>query len=241
MIFLMLGNSGIGKLTFQAYLLYCLIQGRDFLSLPLKPEVIIRHISGKQPTFEVYLMRSGNVYTTTDLSVSAENKARGKILRLYEPETDERPPPTTENVLTLSTLSLYPRRVKEVKKQSAISLYMPVWTKPELVALGRHYHRRLADSVVKYDDESVTKRFERYGGIIRFVLPSSKVKEAETFVSRNGTFSSTSNQLVLINDQIRERVHITDDVSVFLVHLFVLDNIFTDIGYKFPSSQVRDE
>jgi hypothetical protein len=151
-------------------------------------------------------MRSGNVYTATDLTVTAENKAHGKILRLYEPKTDESPPPTTDNVLTLSTLSLYPPRVKEVKKESTISLYMPVWTKPELVALGRYYHRRLADSEVKYDDETVAKRFERYGGIIRFVLPSSQVKEEEVEMTRVKAFSSSSNQLTLINDQILEQV-----------------------------------
>jgi hypothetical protein len=72
-------------------------------------------------------------------------------------------------------------------------------------------------------------------------LPSSKDKEKETFVRRNDAFSSSSNQLTLINDQIRETVDRNDNPSVFLLHLFVLDNTFTDIGYKFPSSQVRDE
>jgi hypothetical protein len=186
-------------------------------------------------------MRSGNVYMATDLTVTAQNKARGKILRLYEPEADEKPPPTTENVLTLSTLSLYPPRVKEVKKQSTRTLYMPVWTKPELVALGRYYHRRLAYSVVKYDDETVAERFEQYGGIIRFVLPSSEDKETETFDRRDKAFSSSSNQLTLINDQILEQVDRKNNPSVFLLHLFVLDNTFRRKGYKFPSSQVRDE
>jgi len=138
---LLLGNPGIGKSTFQAYVLYCLIRARDDPTLAFKPEVIIRQVSIQQPAFEVYVMRSGDVYTAKDLSVTAEYEARGKILRLYEPDTDESPPPTTKNVLTLSSLSLYPPRVKEVKKKSTRTLYMPVWTKPELVALGRYYHR----------------------------------------------------------------------------------------------------
>jgi hypothetical protein len=169
---ILLGNLGIGKSIFQAYLLYRLIQGRDDPTLPLKPEVIIRHISGKQPAFEVYVLRSGSVYTATDLSVTAQNKARfarGKILRLYEPKPDKSPPPTTVNVLTLSTLSLYPPRVKEIEKQSTQTLDMPVWTKPEFIALGRYYHRMLPQGNVKYDDESVAERFERYGAMIRCI------------------------------------------------------------------------
>ena len=176
---LLLGNQGIGKSTFQAYLLYRLINGRNDPSLAIKPEVIIRHISGSEKCYEVYILGSGKVYTATALSLIVEERALGKILRLYEPDTDRSPPPNTGNLMTLSTLSLYSPRVKEIKKKSTATLYMPVWTKPELVALGRYYHRRLPDSEVKYDDETVARRYDQYGGIIRFVLPSSVEKEIE--------------------------------------------------------------
>ena len=77
---------------------------------------------------------------------------------------------------TLATVSPNPARYKEFCKNGGAALYMPVFTLPELLAIGKYLleNKHVPELLQpEYSSELITKRFHQFGGIFRHVLPVS--------------------------------------------------------------------
>jgi hypothetical protein len=122
------------------------------------------------------------------------------VLQCFDPETAVyffEPGKTTniepfgnENTLrisTLETVSPDTSRYKEFRKV-ATKAYMPVYTKDELLAIGRDMRSR-PDFLKKkldelYTDQGISDRFDVFNGIIRHVLPMSQIGLRNSFKER---------------------------------------------------------
>jgi len=67
------------------------------------------------------------------------------------------------------------RRYKEFVKRGATKLYMPCWTIDELQAVGAYMNSFSEKFEVDFSPKAILDRFKRFGGIFRYVLPSSKM------------------------------------------------------------------
>jgi len=202
---LLLGNSGVGKSIFQFYLLARYMNPALFEDMgsatPVKrivfgsaapPKVVIRQLPG---VFHVLFLEEG----------VAHKVASQEVLTCFDPATTLYffEPSTTKNVEplcdfhklpTLATMSPDESRYKEFCK-TAGTMYCPVYTKEELLVIGRDMRRPVrgfhSDFGDLYSDTNIRKRFDIYGGIFRFVLPRSVAAAAKHVVERNAFFQKT--------------------------------------------------
>ena len=192
---ILISNPGTGKSVFQYYLLTryanpSLFKDNDVPPPetikfgPRKggdaPKVVIRHL----PTdcMEVWFLEEQVVHVIEHIRMS--------VLKCFDPETAVyffEPGKTTgiepfgnENTLhisTLETVSPDMSRYKEFRK-IATRAYMPVFTKDELLAMGRDmrgrpdFPKKKLDKL--YTDQGINDRFDVFNGIIRHVLPKSQ-------------------------------------------------------------------
>jgi hypothetical protein len=118
------------------------------------------------------------------------NKISSTVLRCFDPETavyffepgktSNKEPFANDNILEISTLETVSpdmSRYKEFRK-IASRAYMPVFTKDELLAIGRDMRSRPDFSKMEldeiYTDQGISDRFDIFNGIIRHVLPKSQ-------------------------------------------------------------------
>ena len=194
---ILISNPGTGKSVFQYYLLAryanpSLFKDNDVPPPetiefgPRKggdaPKVVIRHL----PTecMEVWFLEEQVVHIISAANIDMT------VLQCFDPETAVyffEPGKTTniepfgnENTLkisTLETVSPDTSRYKEFRK-IATKAYMPVYTKGELLAIGRDMRSRPDFPKKKldelYTDQGISDRFDVFNGIIRHVLPKSQ-------------------------------------------------------------------
>ena len=194
---ILISNPGTGKSVFQYYLLAryanpSLFKDNDVPPPetiefgPRKggdaPKVVIRHL----PTecMEVWFLEEQVVHVISAANIDMT------VLQCFDPETAVyffEPGKTTniepfgnENTLrisTLETVSPDTSRYKEFRK-IATKAYMPVYTKGELLAIGRDMRSRPDFPKKKldelYTDQGISDRFDVFNGIIRHVLPKSQ-------------------------------------------------------------------
>ena len=87
---------------------------------------------------------------------------------LIEPEYD-----LNDDIRLFSTCSPNEVRYKEFCKNGAMKFYMPCWTLKELKLVGSH----IAENFKVKDfmgPQAIEKRYKRFGGIIRYVIPKSE-------------------------------------------------------------------
>jgi hypothetical protein len=128
------------------------------------------------------------------------NKISSTVLKCFDPEkavyffepgkTTNIEPFGNENTLeipTLETVSPDMSRYKEFRK-IASRAYMPVFTKDELLAIGRDMRSRPDFPEMEldelYTDQGISDRFDVFNGIIRHVLPSCRQSLKTAFVER---------------------------------------------------------
>jgi hypothetical protein len=205
---ILISNPGTGKSVFQYYLLARYLNPSLFKDEGVPPpkrvkfgpreggeapKVVIRHM----PTvgMEVWFLEKQVVHVVkaknVDISVlSCFDPAT--TVYFFEPgKTSGIEPLADENRLAISTLETVSpdtSRYKEFRKIAA-KAYMPVFTKKELVAIGRDMRARpdFDAELLKsgfYSDEAIQGRFDTFNGIIRHVLPSSRERLDTAFVER---------------------------------------------------------
>ena len=176
---ILVGNPGISKSWYQWYMLYRLVNeqslGPNHLGNNSSPKVIIRQTGMEAMTF--YFPQICKAYSTFDVRHCVNEFSPDKALYLFEPNTSLVEPYITAGVQTTITCSPDRRRYHEFFKREAEKYYMPCWNLPELQLVGSHIAEK-CDPEMKYlfEPEKIKERFNEFGGIFRYVLPTSKNK-----------------------------------------------------------------
>ena len=202
---LLLGNSGVGKTMFQYYLLARYMNPALFDDmgsvLPVEPilfgsaappKVVIRHLPGE---FHVlFLDECVAHYVSSQEVLKCFDPAT--TLYFFEPDvtTNVEPVRISHELPTLATVSPNEGRYKQFRNY-ATTMYCPVYTKEELLAIGRDMRQpaRCPRSNLHdlYSDNNISQRFDLYGGIFRFVLPSTVSAASQDEDNRKAFFQET--------------------------------------------------
>jgi hypothetical protein len=192
---ILISNPGTGKSVFQYYLLARYLNPSLFKDEGVPPpkrvkfgpreggeapKVVIRHMPNVG--MEVWFLEQQVVHIVKAKNVDIS------VLNCFDPETTMyffEPGETTgiepygrvNAFSTLETVSPDLSRYKEFRK-IATRAYMPVFTKDELLAMGRDmrgrpdFPKKKLDKL--YTDQGINDRFDVFNGIIRHVLPKSQ-------------------------------------------------------------------
>ncbi len=138
------------------------------------PELIIREtLSAKGSTFTFYFMKEKRAFTTKDTAVdNMEYFNPEKVWWFIEPGVTVQPLPKSEIIQLFATVSPLLIRYREICKDNADEVFMKTYTLNELLVIGKHMRPHLTSELQQiYTDEGIKVRYEKYGGIIRRVLP----------------------------------------------------------------------
>lgn len=205
---LLMSNPGTGKSVFQFYLLARYLNPSLFiesqLTGPIKfgsdvlPKVIIRQVQGTG--VEVWFLEQHLVHFIDTTKIATLLRCFDPAITLYffdpaktkgiEPFADE----SGTDMSTLATMSPDISRYKEYKK-IARTVYMPVFTEKELLAIGKDMRISIGFPQVMevlYSEGSIRSRYAMYNGIIRHVLPQDDLVVAEAKSDREFAFENIS-------------------------------------------------
>ena len=238
---LLLSNPGTGKSVFQYYLLARYLNPSQFEDVPIPrhlikfgsetaPKVVIRHIPlvGMEVWFlEQQVVHFINLSAVTEDVFDCFDPAT--TLYFFDPEKSMGIEPlASENYFfmsTLATVSPDRSRYHEYKKL-AKKVYMPLFTKEELVAIGRDMRTRpdFNSSLVNlYSDDEIRQRFETFNGIIRHVLPRNEGVLQDALVERTTAFHAI--------DAVKFFSGSIEDRSIS--HYAAIYDVFTDENGKY--------
>ena len=175
----LIGNPGVSKSWFQWYVMWRLVNHKNF-----------GHENGKSESVKVIVRQTGNdvvhfyfpfhdkVFATSAHSINVRAIVASMLrfmdpdnsLYLFEPVESLTEPVYYSNfaIRTIATCSPNPVRYKEFCKNGAVKLYMPCWTLEELKSLGSYIYKD--DKMIN----TIEDGYNRFGGIIRYVLPKSE-------------------------------------------------------------------
>lgn len=185
----LIGNPGTSKSFFHYYYLARLVKQSLFGSLPPDwlscteaPTIVVRQIGENSMT----------VYDLTENTADKIKSIDNTLLECFDPKSTLylHEPRTSlaellfygHNIPLLSTVSPDISRYKELVKNGADQVYMPVYKLSELLTIGRFLVDQGVEAKgVSYAAADIKERFARYGGIFRHVLPIefSAVRSAE--------------------------------------------------------------
>jgi len=101
-----------------------------------------------------------------------------ECLYLFEPAGDKQTEPMVLAMKTIATVSPLAKQIKEfLKAGNTWTLYMPTWSEGELLAVARYLReKREHDKSLQQlcSEDAVKARFAKYGGIYRYVLPTTE-------------------------------------------------------------------
>ena len=212
---LLLGNSGVGKSTFQYYFLARYLNPAQFQDIgaapPTRriqfgsaspPKVVIRHFPGTNQFYVLFLeecvahkVSSVEVLWCFDPATT---------LYFFEPGGTATIEPHFENLAlpTLATMSPNIAGYKQFRKDAA-TMYCPVYTKEELLAIGRDMRQARgfpSDLADVYSDANISERFDAFNGIFRYVLPQT-AEEAVSYLKEQEVYlENTRNAADLIDE-----------------------------------------
>lgn len=173
-----MGNPGVSKSWFQWYILYRLVNekeipnlGPNHLNSREPPKVIVRQVGDSKLFF--YFPLHDKVYRTSS-NFYLDDLNPNSALYLFEPDTSYVEPRTCR-LQTITTCSPDRRRYKEFCKHGGISRYMPCWNLDELQTVGAYVAAHCDESLKDfYAPEAIEERYDRFGGIFRYVIPGKK-------------------------------------------------------------------
>lgn len=132
-------------------------------------------------------------------------------------------------------------RYKEFTKNGALEAFMPCWTLEELLLAGRVLRERKKEpDGVSFSDEQIINRFNQFGGIIRYVLPSLS-GYVDLIQRRQAVAASESTQRSRILSQypdIAVRQGYTTEISHHLMQYVVDYDTFLPLRLKVASKPV---
>jgi hypothetical protein len=143
------------------------------------PKMVIRQDG--EIRLEFYLVDTRLVFTVNCFSLNWDWFDPTVVQYLYEPGQLKHEPPYLRDIKTITTVSPDPCRYKEFSKAADVdTLYFPLYSKEELVAIGTYMkdclpvnspHYAFVQS--EFTVEGIEARFRMYGGVFRRVLPGS--------------------------------------------------------------------
>jgi len=175
---IVIGNPGVSKSWFQWYILYRLVNekeipnlGPNHLNSREPPKVIVRQVGDSKLFF--YFPLCNKVYRTSS-NFYLDDLNPDSALYLVEPGTSY-VEPCTSMIQTITTSSPDRRRYKEFFKRGGVLRYMPCWNLDELQTVGAYVAARCDESLKDfYAPEAIEERYDRFGGIFRYVIPEKK-------------------------------------------------------------------
>lgn len=176
----LVGNPGIGKSVFQQYYLARVFNEKLYGPLPADyfgntalPEVVVRQIGANRT--ELYFVPERKFAVMRDspnLLLGAFEPQR--TIFLFEPGKDICEPEWYPEIPTSAYVSPNISRYKEFVKRGAEMLYNPVWDLDEILSVARVMRSEPSfpdEMRGLYEDTEVEKRFNEFGGILRYCLP----------------------------------------------------------------------
>lgn len=148
-----IGNPGVGKSFFAVYELYRAL--KDHKTVVLQSEVARM----------TYLFRPGEGIRYLPYTNVPTLSETGQTLLLYDAAMGREPQYSNicDRIVVFSSPS--DTTYRDLTKEGAISLHMPTWTWDEV-----EYCVRYVESYSSLDVALVRERFQKYGGIARFVF-----------------------------------------------------------------------
>ncbi len=197
---ILLGNPGVSKSMFQWYIIQRLVSEGRY-------ELIIRQVGDEKFTF--FFPGIDKVYEcpyNTFLLRNVITQRNYPTLYLFEPEMSLIEPFSTK-LPTIITCSPDRARYHEFLKRGGIRNYMPCWKLDELLLVGAHVAKH-CDSKLKdlFKPEAIEKRFDQFGGIFRYVIPSSKLQVVETELLQRSVFNGIRRMEVFLPGNDIEKV-----------------------------------
>jgi hypothetical protein len=145
------------------------------------PELVVRQEG--EFRLEFYLLSAKLAFTVIDSSPNWDWFDPTVVQYLYEPGPSRNEPPKLRlrEIKMITTVSPDPQRYKEFSKSADVeTLYFPLYSKEELVAIGTYMREKCPRSSrdynfvqVEFSVEAIQSRFNMYGGVFRRVLPGS--------------------------------------------------------------------
>lgn len=237
----LIGNPGTGKSYLQAYIIYHLLKD------PSKRgsiKCVIRQTAGPEGNFFLFLLEEGKVFQALPAKANAFLAAfkPDECLYLFEPARDKVTEPSMSGGMrTIATVSPLADRIKEFRKQGGIPLYMPTWEESELLAVAKYVREKRPDDkklAALYADDAVRALFKKYGGIFRYVLPTSEARAQSVAHAYKEAMASIPHDLFT-----RETVAIDSpkaNISNFYMR-YVVNETFDDYTLEFTNERVRRE
>jgi hypothetical protein len=127
---------------------------------------------------------------------------------------------------------------KEFCKNGGVKLYMPVFTLPELLSIGKYLldDRCVPEELTKeYSPKQIERRFHQFGGILRHVLPLSVSYLTRCLLDQSEAISKCDAHALLMSGNIEDT-----DVSDFIMQYIVKTDgkfPFEEYGLDFVNKQ----
>ena len=202
------GNAGTGKSYFEHYYMYRIIQAVH-RGLPLPPDpwgstaapnVVVREMGRTRPV--IFFIKELRAFTAKwknieEVLCAFENRTN---LHLIEPNQVlfDAPNPNTK-ITTFKANSMDEKYgIKEFEK-SHLCYVMPIYELWELLLVGEVFRAALNDTddrLSLFAERDIRNRFEKYNGIIRHVLPSSKAIEKDVEAKQNNAIQNCSSKVL---------------------------------------------
>ena len=242
----LIGNPGVGKSFFQFYYL-ARIMNPDLYG-PLPPDCF-----GSTDPPKIVIRQEGTASMSVfDIANRKADKIQGypitvfdcfdpkTTLYLMEPETSVKEPHIASmSVPTLVTASPLLARYKEFCKNGGVKLFMPVFTLPELLAIGQFLvsiERVPEDLLKEYTPDAISERFGIFGGILRHVLPLSLDYLVESLAARKDAIEN-SDAHALLSSYTLDKEKISHHIMQYSVDT-IGPNRFTSFTLDFVSPSV---
>ena len=234
------GNPGISKSWFHWYVLYHMVKEND-----CKFKLIVRQVADRLMAF--IFPQCGKVFYTINVKLGLallEHDIRQDLaLLLIEPEAAFTEP-LFSGVQTILMCSPDRRHYKEFYKHGAVKQYMPVWKLDELQLVAGHIRENASDEFLKraLTSEEIEKRYNRFGGIFRYVIPYSEaalnsVEREQESVLANAKAVDT----FIRGDEIEKRDDNKENSSHFLLQYNVNEKTFTNVRMMIASEFVKEK
>ena len=244
----LVGNPGIGKSTFQYYYLARILNPKLFGELPpdcfgntAPPKFVLREVANVLYLYDINRQEAWKIMNYDHDIFKCFNPE--KTLYLVEPRFTKKQPLDSEMVPTLATVSPDVSRYHEFVKSGATKLFMPKFKKEELLAIGKYLrdHDLVPNSLkADYEDDKISERFERFGGIIRHVLPTTEGSKGDSERRQSEAISTCD-----VGKLLRQRANIEmPEFSHYLLQYEVLidgDKPFAEFQMDLASDFVEDQ
>ncbi|KAF1328444.1 hypothetical protein FI667_g6803, partial [Globisporangium splendens] len=171
---LVTGNPGIGKSRFYLYCIFRLVRDREILP----PFQMVLNFGGD---FHKYCWETREFHSISDAAAHALRE-ESNVLRLVEAQS---------SILTgwkgVSILFSSPglRGIRDFAKVNSFTYILPVWTLEEM-----QEYNFLLDSNLKLSDDVLVARYDKYGGVPRFVFTAIELETHDATKEAIESFSA---------------------------------------------------